>query len=50
VFDEVGDAGMLGGLVPRATRQPDADGDRPYVRHPLGGETDTVGKHGSADI
>jgi hypothetical protein len=50
VLDEVRDAGVIGRLVARAARQPDADGDRPHVRHPLGGETDTVGKHGSTDI
>ena len=50
VLDEVRDAGMFGGFVTRSARQPDADGDRPNVWHPLGGEADTVGKHGSADI
>ena len=50
VLDEVRDAGMIGGFVARSARQPDADGDRPNVWHPLGGEADTVGKHGSADI
>ena len=43
VLDEVRDAGMLGRLVARAARQPDADRDRAHVWHPLGGETDTVG-------
>ena len=50
VLDKVRDAGMIGGFVTRSARQPDADGHRPNVWHPLGGEADTVGKHGSADI
>ena len=50
VLDEVRDAGLLGGLVARAARQPDADGDRTHMRHPLGGEADTVGQHGATDV
>ncbi len=50
VLDEVRDAGGFRGLVTRTARQPDADGDRADVRHPLGGETDTVGKHGATNV
>ena len=50
IDDEMRDAGMIGWFVARAARQPDADGHGTHVGHPLGGEADTVGKHGSADI
>ena len=42
VLDEVRDAARARRLVPRSPRQPDADRDRPHVRHRLGEETETV--------
>ena len=41
VLDEVRDAALRVGLVPRAAHQPDADRHRPDVRHRLGDETKT---------
>ena len=49
VLDEVRDARMRLGLVPRATSQPDADADGTHVRHSLGDETDTVGEYVAAN-
>ena len=42
VLDEVRDAAVFVGLVPRAARQPDADAHRPHVRHRLGDEPKAV--------
>jgi hypothetical protein len=50
VFHEVGDAGPIGRFVTRTSRQPDANGNRPYMRHSLGGKADTVGEDGTANI
>jgi len=43
VLDEVRDAWVCGWFVARSAREPDSDGDRPNVWHPLGGKADTVG-------
>ena len=42
VLHKVRDAAVLLGFVPRATRQPHPDRDRPHVVHLLGDETDPV--------
>jgi len=42
VLDEVGDAALLGRLVPRAPRQPHADADRADLRHLLGENAEAV--------
>ena len=49
VLDEMRDAALLGGLVARAARQPDADADRTDVRHPLGEEAKAVVEHVADD-
>ena len=49
VLDEVRDAGVLGRLVTRAARQPDADRHRSDVRHRFGHETKTVREGLAAD-
>ena len=49
VLDEMGDATALGGLVPGASRQPDADTDGPDLRHPLGEKTKAIIENVSND-
>src|SRR5688500_13926241 len=44
------DAASFRGFVTRAARQPDAHRDRADMWHPLGGETDTVGKDGATNV
>ena len=42
VLHEVGDAALLGRLVPRSPGQPDADADRADLCHPLGEDAEPV--------
>ena len=49
VLDEMGDAALLPRLMARTARQPHADAHRAHVRHPLGEETEPVGKHVADD-
>jgi hypothetical protein len=44
VLDEVGDAALLGHLVPRAAGEPHTEAHRAHVRHGLGDEPDAVRK------
>ena len=49
VLDEMGDATLLELFVAGAAREPHADAHRSNVRHPLGEETEAVGKHVAND-
>ena len=49
VLDEMGDAVQLERCVAGAARKPHADAHRPDMRHPLGKEAETVGKHVAND-
>ena len=49
VLDEVRDAAAVGGFVPRAARQPDADADRTHLRHLLGEDAEAVIENVSND-
>ena len=49
VLDEMRDAALLGRLMARSPRQPHADTHGPDVRHPLGHESETAGKHVAND-
>jgi hypothetical protein len=49
VLDEMGDAALLDRLVTRTAREPDADADRPHMRHPLRQDAEAVGKHVAND-
>ncbi len=50
VFDEVGDAVDLGGLVAGAGLDPDAHGDRAEVFHALGEDAEAIGKDCAAQV
>ena len=45
MLDEVRNTAPLLVFMPGATRQPDADADRPHVRHRLGEKTEAVGEN-----
>lgn len=50
VLDEVGDSVLFGRLAPRTGADPDADGDRAYVRHSLRNHTNAVTERSHLDV
>jgi hypothetical protein len=49
VLDKMGDAALFERFVTRPAREPHTDAHRSDVRHPLGQEAETVGKHVAND-